>query len=299
MTEAAREWADRLGAVGVWTHDVERMSAASARDYVHAIESLGFAALWIPESLGSKEAFAHASLLLGATKNLVIATGIANIWARDPVAMANGARTLVDAFPGRFLLGLGVSHAPTVQTRGQTYAQPLEYMRRYLDAMDAAPYVGPKVEVPRALAALGPQMLRLSAARTLGGHSYFVPVEHTTVARKELGTGPLLAAEQAAVLDEEPASARTTARRHMKRYLELENYTNNLRRLGWSDADLADGGSDRLVDAIAAWGGTATIKARINEHRKRGADHVCLQVLRADPKGSPTADLERIAKAVL
>src|SRR5438093_769620 len=136
-------------------------------------------------------------------------------------------------------------------------------------------------------------------ARTLGGHSYFVPVEHTTVARKELGTGPLLAAEQAAVLDEEPASARTTARRHMKRYLELENYTNNLRRLGWSDADLADGGSDRLVDAIAAWGGTATIKARINEHRKRGADHVCLQVLRADPKGSPTADLERIAKAVL
>ena len=299
MSEAAREWADRLGAVGVWTHDVERMSAASARDYVRAIESLGFKTLWIPESLGSKEAFAHASLLLGATKKLVIATGIANIWARDPVAMANGARTLVDAYPDRFLLGLGVSHAPTVQTRGQTYAHPLEYMRRYLDAMDAAPYVGPKVEVPRALAALGPQMLRLSAARTLGGHSYFVPVEHTTVARKELGTGPLLAAEQAAVLDEEPASARTTARRHMKRYLELENYTNNLRRLGWSDADLADGGSDRLVDAIAAWGGTAAIKARIDEHRKRGADHVCLQVLRADPKGSPTADLERIAKAVL
>ncbi|HYV22159.1 MAG TPA: LLM class flavin-dependent oxidoreductase, partial [Candidatus Bathyarchaeia archaeon] len=109
MTEGAREWAKRLGAVGVWTHDVERMSAADARDYVHAIESFGFKALWVPESLGSKEAFAHASLLLGATTNLVIATGIANIWARDPVAMANGARTLVDAYPGRFLLGLGVS----------------------------------------------------------------------------------------------------------------------------------------------------------------------------------------------
>ena len=299
MTEGSREWAKRLGTVGVWTHDVERMSAASARDYVRAIESFGFAALWIPESLGSKEAFAHASLLLGATKNLIIATGIANIWARDPVAMANGARTLVDAYSDRFLLGLGVSHAPTVKTRGQNYARPLEHMRRYLDAMDAAPYVGPKVEVPRVLAALGPQMLRLSAERTLGAHSYFVPVEHTAIARKELGAGPLLVVEQAAVLDEDPATARTTARRHMKRYLELDNYTNNLRRLGWTDADIGGGGSDRLVDAIVTWGGTGAIESRIREHRKRGADHVCLQVLRADPKGSPTADLERIAKAVL
>ena len=299
MTEGAREWAKHLGAVGVWTHDVERMSAAGAHDYVDTIESLGYAALWIPESLGSKEAFAHASLLLGATKNLIIATGIANIWARDPVAMANGARTLVDAYPGRFLLGLGVSHAPTVKTRGQSYARPLEYMRRYLDAMDAAPYVGPQVDVPRVLAALGPQMLRLSAERTLGAHSYFVPVEHSTIARKELGAGPLLAVEQAAVLDEDPATARATARRHMKRYLELDNYTNNLRRLGWTDADLGAGGSDKLVDAIVAWGGTSAIKSRIDEHRRRGADHVCLQVLRADPKGPPTTDLERIAKAVL
>ena len=299
MTEGAREWAKRLGTVGVWTHDVERMSAPSAREYVRAIESLGFAALWVPESLGSKEAFAQAGLLLGATKTLIITTGIANIWARDPVAMANGARTLVDAYPGRFLLGVGVSHAPTVKTRGQNYSRPLDYMRRYLDAMDAAPYVGPKVEVPRVLAALGPQMLRLSADRTLGAHSYFVPVEHTAVARKELGTGPLLAVEQAAALDDDPATARATSRRHMKRYLELDNYTNNLRRLGWTDADLADGGSDKLVDAIVAWGGSSAIESRIDEHRKRGADHVCLQVLRADPKGSPTADLERIAKAVL
>jgi len=299
VTEGARDWAKRLGRVGVWTHDVERMPVAGARDYVRAIESLGFAALWIPESLGSKEAFAHASLLLGASQKLVIATGIANIWARDPVAMANGARTLVDAYPDRFLLGLGVSHAPTVQTRGQSYARPLEYMRRYLDAMDAAPYVGPKVEVPRVLAALGPQMLRLSAERTLGAHSYFVPLEHTAVARKELGAGPLLAVEQAAVLNEDPVPARGIARRHMKRYLELDNYVNNLRRLGWGDVDLADGGSDKLVDAIVAWGDTAAIKGRIDDHRKRGADHVCLQVLRADLKASPTADLERIAKAVL
>jgi probable F420-dependent oxidoreductase len=172
-------------------------------------------------------------------------------------------------------------------------------MRRYLEAMDTAPYVGPKVEVPRLLAALGPQMLRLCTERTLGAHPYFVPVEHTSVARKELGSDPLLAVEQAAVLGEDPAIARTTARRHMKRYLDLDNYVNNLRRLGWSDADLGEGGSDKLVDAIVAWGSASAIKARIDEHRKRGADHVCLQVLRADPAGPATADLERIAKAVL
>jgi probable F420-dependent oxidoreductase len=299
VTEEARKWAERQGNVGVWTFEAERMPAATERDYARAVESLGFTALWIPESLGSKEAFAHASLLLAATKTIVIATGIANIWARDAVAMANGARTLVEAYPDRFLLGLGVSHAPTVKTRGQTYTRPLEYMRRYLDAMDAAPFVGPKVEAPRVLAALGPQMLRLSAERALGAHPYFVPVEHTAIARKELGAGPLLAVEQAAVVSEDPAAARATARRHMKRYLDLDNYTNNLRRLGWGDADLAEGGSDKLVDAIVAWGGTGAIKSRIDEHKKRGADHVCLQVLRVDPKDSPTADLERIAKAVL
>jgi probable F420-dependent oxidoreductase len=298
VTEGAREWAKRLGTVGVWTFEAERMPAAGARDYVRALESLGFAVLWIPESLGSKEVFAHAGLLLAATKTLVIATGIANIWARDAVAMANGARALVDAYPDRFLLGLGVSHAPTVKIRGQTYARPLEHMRSYLDAMDAAPYTGPKVEVPRVLAALGPQMLRLSAERALGAHPYFVPVEHTAIARKELGGGPLLAVEQAAVLTDDPAVARAAARRHMKRYLDLENYVNNLRRLGWTDRDLAEGGSDKLVDAIVAWGGTGAIRARVDEHIERGADHVCLQVLRPDRAGSPASDLERIARAV-
>jgi probable F420-dependent oxidoreductase len=299
VTEGAREWAKRLGTVGVWTFEAERMPAVGERDYARAIESVGFRTLWIPESLGSKEAFAHAGLLLAATTTLIVATGIANIWARDAVAMANGARALVDAYPDRFLLGLGVSHAPTVKIRGQNYARPLEYMRAYLDAMDAAPYTGPKVDAPRVLAALGPQMLRVSAERALGALPYFVPVEHTAVARKELGADSLLAVEQAAVLSEDAATARATARRHMKRYLELDNYANNLRRLGWSDADLAEGGSDKLVDAIVAWGGTGVIKSRIDEHRKRGANHVCLQVLRADPSGSPTADLERIAKAVL
>ncbi|HEV8537100.1 MAG TPA: TIGR03620 family F420-dependent LLM class oxidoreductase [Candidatus Limnocylindria bacterium] len=298
MNEAARRWATRLGKVGVWTFDADRMAAAAERDFVRTLESLGFRALWIPEGLGSKEVFSHAGLLLAASSRLIVASGIANIWARDAVAMANGGRTLVDAYPERFLLGLGVSHAPVVKTRGQTYSRPLDQMRRYLDGMDGAPYVGPKVEVPRVLAALGPHMLRLSAERALGAHPYFVPVEHTTVARTVLGEGPLLAVEQAAVLSDDPAVARATARRHMKRYLDLDNYANNLRRLGWTDADLKNGGSDRLVDAIVAWGDAGAIKARIDEHLGRGADHVCVQVVRTDLAASPTLELERIARAV-
>ena len=299
MTEQAREWAARLGRVGVWSHDVERLPAPGAREYARTAESLGFRAVWIPESLGSKEIFTHASLLLCGSERLIVASGIANVWARDPVAMANGARTVADAYPGRFLHGMGVSHAPTVATRGHTYSRPIEHMLAYLDAMDAAPYTGPKVDVPRVIAALGPKMLRLAAERTLGAHPYFVPVEHTIVAREALGKGPLLAVEQAVVLGEDADTARAAARRHMKRYLDLDNYTNNLRRLGWSDADIAGGGSDKLVDAIVAWGDAGAIKSRIAEHARRGADHVCLQVLRADPNVSPATELERIAKAVL
>jgi probable F420-dependent oxidoreductase len=299
MTDGARSWAERIGPIGIWSHDIERMPAASARVFAQAIESSGFGALWIPESLGSKEIFAHAGLILAATKRLVVASGIANIWARDPVAMANGARTLVDAYPERFLLGLGVSHAPTVKMRGHNYRRPVEHMRTYLETMDSAPYVGPKVEVPRVLAALGPRMVQLASERSLGAHSYFVPVDHTTAARKELGPTPVLAVEQAAVLAGDAATAREAARRHMKRYLDLENYTNNLRRLGWGDADLREGGSDKLVDAIVAWGDLTAVDKRVREHRSRGADHVCLQVLRVDIKAPPIDDISRIAKAVL
>ena len=295
MTDGARSWAERLGPIGIWSHDVERMPAAAAREFAQAIESCGFRALWLPESLGSKEIFAHAGLILSATTRLIVASGIANIWARDPVAMANGARALVDAYPERFLLGLGVSHAPIVKTRGNAYARPVEHMREYLVAMDAAPYVGPKVDAPRVLAALGPRMLRLSSERSLGAHSYFVPVEHTTLARKELGAAPLLAVEQAVVLAGDAVTAREVGRRHMKRYLDLENYTNNLRRLGWGDRHLSEGGSDKLVDAIVAWGDVSAIKARPDTHRKNGADHICLQVLGDDVAGQ----LRVIAKALL
>jgi probable F420-dependent oxidoreductase len=258
-------------------------------------------ALWIPESLGSKEIFAHAGLLLGSSERLVIAAGIANIWARDATAMANGERTLAEAYPRRFLLGLGVSHAPIVKMRGAEYTKPIENMARYLEAMDKAPYTGPTPPEPagRVLAALGPRMLRLSAERTLGAHPYFVPVEHTAQARKELGPGPLLAVEQAAVLASHADLARTTARKYMKRYLPYENYANNLRRLGWGDADFANDGSDALVDAIVAWGDAAEIRARVEKHLANGADHVCVQVLRSDFTAHPLTEWRQLAPVLL
>ena len=299
--EQARTWAGRLGRIGSWTLDVERLSASPARDYVREVESLGIRALWIPETLGSKEIFTHCALLLAASEHLIIVTGIANIWARDANAMANAHRALSEAYPGRFLLGIGVSHAPVVKLRGASYGKPIETMTRYLDAMDKAPYTGPAPTEPpgRVLAALGPRMLRLAAERTLGAHPYFVPVEHTALARKELGSEPLLAVEQAAVLSSDPAVARATARRHMKRYLNLENYANNLRRLGWSDSDLANDGNDALVDAIVVWGDAARIRARVEAHLANGADHVCVQVLRSDLEAHPLAEWRALAPDLL
>lgn len=298
--ELARTWAKRLGRIGAWSFEAERLSASAARDYVRALEGLGIDVLWIPEALGSKEVFAHAALLLAASERVVIATGIANMWARDATAMANGARALAEAYPGRFLLGVGVSHAPVVRMRGASYEKPVESMKRYLDAMDKAPFTGAAPPEPpaRVLAALGPRMLRLAAERSIGAHPYFVPVTHTTTARKELGADPLLAVEQAVVLSTDPTVARATARRHMKRYLALDNYANNLRRLGWTDADLANDGNDGLVDAIVAWGDADTIRLRVETHLANGADHVCLQVLRVDPKADPMAEWRVLAPAL-
>ena len=261
------------------------MTAADARHFANEVEALGFKALWIQESLGSKEIFSHAGILLAATKTLVIATGIANIWARDPVAMANGAKTLVEAYPDRFLLGVGVSHKPSVATRGGHYEKPLVHMRAYLEAMDRSPFVGPNRDdppAPRVLAALGPRMLRLAAERSLGAHPYFVPVEHTAMARTELGPEPLLAVEQAAVVGMDRDKVLAAAKRHTKYYLGLENYANSLRRLGWGDSDFADDGSEKLMDAIVASGDAAAVGARVAGQHAAGADHVCVQVLGGD-----------------
>lgn len=295
MPHAGRAVAERIGRVGVWTFQFDRMPVRDVRRAAARVEESGAGALWIPESVVSKEVFAHAALLLSATERMPIATGIASIWARDPVAMQNGTRTLADAFPDRFILGLGVSHEPAVRRRGGTYEKPLARMRQYLDAMDKARYAGPEPDrpAPRLLAALGPRMLRLAGERTAGAHPYFVPVEHTPFARRALGDGPLLAVEQAVVFEEDAVRARETARAHMSGYLRLENYANNLRRLGWSDADIT-GPSERLVDAIVAWGPLERIVERVQAHLRAGADHVCVQ-----PLGSETEmPFDRITELV-
>ena len=293
MAHPGRAVAERIGPIGVWTFQFDRMTVADVQRAAARIEEIGAGAIWIPESVVSKEVFAHSTLLLAATERVSVATGIANIWARDPVAMQNGARTLADAFPGRFVLGLGVSHEPAVKRRGGTYEKPLTRMREYLDAMDKARYSGeePAHPVPRVLAALGPRMLELAAERTAGAHPYFVPVEHTPIAREHLGDGPLLAVEQAVAFEADPAKAREIARAHMAGYLRLDNYANNLRRLGWSDAELS-GPSDALGDAIVAWGPPERIVDRIRAHLRGGADHVCVQPLpRADER---TIDIGRL-----
>ena len=215
-----------------------------------------------------------------------MATGIANIYARDPMTTANAQRTIEEAFPGRFLLGLGVSHAHLVQDlRKHDYSRPLSYMREYLARMPESLFFahGPQ-ELPEiVLAALGPRMLQLSAEAAAGAHPYFVPPEHTAVARQIMGPGAALYPEQMAVLDTDATSARALARESMGRYLQMPNYANNLRRLGFDQPDI-DGGpsggpSDRLVDAIVVWGTPEQIAARVREHLDAGADHVCVQVL--------------------
>jgi len=295
-----RDLAGRLGPVGAWSFALDELPADGERAYAREVEALGYPALWFPESLGSKEAFSRASVLLAATEEIVVATGIASIWARDPFAMANGARALADAYPGRFLLGMGVSHAPSVAARGHHYERPLEHMRAYLDAMDAARYDAPgDRRPPRVLAALGDGMLRLAAERADGAHSYFVPVSHTPRAREVLGPEPFLAVEQTCVLEADAATARGIARAFAARYLELPNYANNLLRLGFTDDDVEGGGSDRLIDSVIVWGDEAAIAARVREHLDAGADHVCLQIRGADSSDPRVDDLRRLAVGLL
>jgi probable F420-dependent oxidoreductase len=290
-----------LGRVGVWSFALDRRPAGEARRFAARVEDLGYRALWIPEGLRSREVFSHLSLLLSASERLIVASGIASIWARDPVAMANGARTVADAFPGRFVLGLGASHGYSATARGHRYRQPYSRMRSYLEAMDAAEFSGPEPARPasKVLAALGPRMLSLAAERTAGAHSYLVPVEHTARAREALGEEPVLVPEQAVVLERNPEVARTIAREHVAGHLSAPNYSNNLRRLGWPDAELEGGGSTRLVDAVVAWGDVETIGRRVRAHLAAGADHVAIQVLRLDPADLAEPDLAELAPALL
>ena len=295
-----RDVARQLGRVGVWSNTFERFPNAKAGELARLVESLGFGALWCPESLGSKEVFAQSALLLAATSRIVVAPGIANIFARDAVAMANGARALGEAFPGRFVLGLGVSHAPAVGARGGRYRRPVATMAAYLDAMDKAPTTFSGAALPpRLLAALGPRMLALAAGRADGAHPYFMPIEHTRIARAALGPEACLAVETACVLETDPVTARRVARTYTGRYLGLANYANGLRRIGWADADLAGEGSDRLVDALVAWGDVARVREHVAAHHAAGADHVCVQVLTAAWPEPPVAEYTALARALL
>jgi probable F420-dependent oxidoreductase len=289
-----------IGRVGIWTFALDLQPAAKAQEAAAEIEALGYGAIWIPEALG-REAFTSSALLLAGTRRIAVATGIANIWARDAMAMAAAQKTLAEAYANRFLLGIGVSHAPLVGMRGHEYGKPLSAMRSYLDAMDSAPFmaVPPATPPRRVIAALAPKMLQLAAERAWGSHPYFVPPEHTAYARKILGKGPLLAPEQAAVLESDATKAREVARTHMSTYLGLPNYVNNLKRLGFTGDDIANGGSDRLVDAIVVWGSLDAIVTRVRAHHDAGADHVCIQVLDPDPRVLPMRQWRELAAALL
>jgi probable F420-dependent oxidoreductase len=288
----------QLGRVGLWTGALDGLSLAAVRDQVAELDAQGWDALWVHEGVG-REAYTAASLYLAASTRMTIATGIASIYARDAMAAAAGGRTL--AAGGRFLLGLGVSHAPMVEgLRGQTYGKPLAAMRAYLEAMDSAvALVGPDEQepAPRVLAALGPGMLALAAERTSGAHTYLVTPEHTAQARAILGPDAVLAVEQAVVVSDDLADWQPRADWHLGVYTGLPNYRNNWLRLGFTEDDLADGGSDRLKQAMVVRGLDA-IRARVDEHLAAGASHVCLQVLGPDLLTAPVDDWRELAAAL-
>jgi probable F420-dependent oxidoreductase len=289
-----------LPPVGVWTGALDMVPAAQARELAIELEELGYGAVWIPEVAG-RDVFVHLALLLSATTRIVGATGIANIWGRDAVAMAGGVKALTEAFPERVLLGLGVSHKNLVNDlRGHDYQKPLSAMRSYLDAMDAAPYIAerPTTPVRRVLAALGPKMLGLAAEKVDGAHPYFVTPDHTETARSILGEGPLLCPEQAVVLETDPAKAREVGRAYTSVYLSQPNYVNNILRLGWPEEDLGSGGTDAFVDALVAWGDIDQIVARVAAHFAAGADHVCVQALDANRRGVPLDQWRELAPAL-
>jgi len=282
----------QLGRLGVWAA-MDVMTAAEGATFAQRVEGWGYAALWLPESRG-RNVLAHSAWLLANTRSLIIAPGIANIYARDAMAMANGQRGLAEQSGDRFLLGIGVSHAPSVTgLRGHAYGRPVATMRNYLNEMKLAPYAAPPPpQRPLTiLAALGPRMLALSAELADGAHPYNVPPEHTAEARGILGGGKLLCPEVWVLLETNAGAARSAARQALAPYLQLDNYVANWRRLGFSDDEMAGGGSDRFIDANVAWGTEAAIRERIQQHWDAGADHVCIQSI--NPDGSRRPD-ERV-----
>jgi probable F420-dependent oxidoreductase len=283
------------GRLGIFSGSLAAQPSTVQREVAAEIEELGYGTLWYGEAIG-REAFVQASIFLSATSGLVIASGIANIWARDPMAMAAGGRALAEAWPNRFILGLGVSHAPMVAARGHDYVRPVSAMRDYLDRMGQAPWRGPEVQLPPlVLAALGPRMVALAAERTAGAYPYFTTAEHIRLVREQLGPEPFLAADLPVVLVLGRAEARIIGDAHTNLYLRTENYRNNLLRLGWKPDELEPPGSDALFDAVVAWGDIATIHERINALFSAGADHVALNLITRDRSVPYRAELRTLA----
>jgi probable F420-dependent oxidoreductase len=303
MLKSMQPWPATLerlrGSIGLWTSTLDTVSPAESADCAQEIESLGYRALWVPEAWG-RESFTNASLLLSSTTSLVVATGIANIWARDAVTTANGAKTLTAAYDERFLLGLGVSHEPLVtRLRGHHYETPLLVMRDFLLAMDGAPMMAEegRTRVPRVIAALGPRMLELAAELTDGAHPYLVTPEHTQLARSLVGD-KFLGVEQAVVLGQSREEFLRRAHQHLEHYSGLENYRNSWRRQGFSEDDIVRGGSERLCDALVLHGDVDAILEGARRHLDAGASHVCLQVLGADPSEVPRDEWRQLAPVI-
>ncbi len=283
-----------LGKLGVWNF-TDTLNPAQLTELAQHTERLGYGTLWYVEAFGY-ESFSLGSFLLNQTESLVIASGISNIYGRDATAAKQAQHSLTKFYGGRFLLGLGVSHAPLVEDlRGHQSGRPLPRMRSYLDGMEQAGAAAPVLDEapPTVLAALGPKMTELARARTAGALSYNVTPEHTAQSREILGPDKWLCVEQKVLLVSDPSKAREVARQALALYMPLPNYRNNWLRLGFSETELADGGSDRFLDAMVVWGDDSAIKQRIQEHLDAGASHVCIQALH--PEGLPLPDLNALA----
>ena len=285
-----------LKTLGVFCVGMDHFRALEAAAFAKRIEAWGYGALWFPEAVG-RESLSTSAWLLANTTKLTIATGIANIYARDAQAVAAGNSTLNELSNGRFLLGLGVSHVPLVEGRNHRYGKPVETMRAYLKAMGEAAYsAAPPRERPKTvIAALGPKMLALAAELADGALPLHVTPEHTAQARTALGPGKLLCVEQAAILESDAGKARALARQFLTPYFGLPNYYNNWNRLGFTDADRENGGSDRLIDALIVWGDEKTIRARLDAHLQAGADHVCVHTIGGMKGAFPLPDEKLLA----
>ena len=274
-----RELAEAIGTLGVWDAGLCLAPTKDATEAARELEAMGYEAAWLHE--GGHDAFVLASLLLGATQRFAVGTSIVSIFRHEPAQMANAARSLGEAYPGRFVLGIGSSHEGARSWHGREYERPYTDMSEYLDAVDRSRWYGPRPDppVPRMIAALGPRMLDLARRRSRGAIPYLVPVAHTAYARERLGPDPVLAVHQAIVLRQSRERSIEFAREHVSRYLERPNYRNNLMRSGLSEDDLAGGGSDRCLEAVIAWGDADEVAARVRAHLDVGADHVCVSPL--------------------